>query len=505
LITWQQIHDSTHSFSAGIVDIAIAFSANTLAIECSTKPEYALTRQIVGYIYQSFGNAQKGYALYSGKDILILSLPETDRLIFVPTSYLSDNYTLSIAATTIGSVSSENTAPIPDLILGLSPRVSALEDGFETVDNTLSTQAIAIEALQNSISNPSWDDITGKPSSFTPSSHNHAIGQITNLAEFLSTYALKNEIPSLLVVNQNISSLQTSDTGQNTAIGALQTNVSNLSTTVSNLGSSSASLAYTLLSTNQALESNKKYLASVTGLVCSLPSSPAIGDVVSLSTGNFDLRINHDNASRRIVNLSTLTTIGASNGIILKPYADIDLVFMGGNLWKTGYRNRTINNVEPQIIGALALISVALSTNSGPASFNTTLQSMQDGVRAPNNSLASGYLADRNFLNLLITASSPFILDQVRLWNGQSNLGLNAASSYWTSGVTVYRGNSISGVNLGSFTFTNNTGIEQIRNIISTLSSTEYFLTFTANQASIGIMELEFHGRPSSGGEIIAV
>jgi len=445
MIAWTVIHDDTHSLNFGEVVIQQGFTANALSITLNTK-EYDDNREILGWLHQISGGVIKRYPIFTGDEVLSLIVPITDSLKFFPTRYLSQFYDLRIAYTNIvnGNSNAGVSSSIPAIILGLPDRVTTLES-----------------------------------------------------------------IPlvSLTATNTAIGALQLSDTSQNAVIGTIQTNVSNLSLSVSNLINAIgaiASSAYTLLAANQALESAKKYLATVAGLVCTLPASPAIGDVISLSAGNFNLRINHGNASQAILNLSTLTTIGVSSGIILKPYADIDLMFIGSNLWKTTYRNRIINNWLNQTVAAQASQSVTLSTTSGTASFGTTLGSMRDGVKEPTQLLTNGYLADRNSLNLRIVATTPFLLDQLRIWNGQSNFALGSASGYFASSVTVYRGINASGANLGTFAIANQTGIEQIRNSTSDIASTDYFFAFTATQPAIGIMELEFHGRQSTGGEILA-
>lgn len=316
------------SFSAGVYEVVVNFTGNIASIQLTTKPEYAATRQIVGTLIQEFGEISAQYDLFSGNDVIALDLPETTKLVFLPTTYLSDNYSLIIATAIVGNViNSSAIAPIPQLLLELPNRFSDIELGLSNLVLDAASLSSRTDALEIS--------------SLSVIPHTHPIGEITGLAAALAT------IPSLSPVNAAISALQLSDTSQNSAIGTVQTDVSNLSLAISNLGNAptaSASLSYTLVSADQALESNKKYLATVAGLVCSLPSNPAIGDVISLSTDNFTLRVNNGAAARRILNLSTLTNLGSANGIILKAYADIELVYVGVDLWKTQYRSRTVNN-----------------------------------------------------------------------------------------------------------------------------------------------------------------
>ena len=171
-ITLTRLYSDTHHYDAGTVQINIPFVGNTLAVELTTKPEYATTEQKIGTLFQFSGTAQKAYDLYSGKDIVKLELPETDRLWFSPTSYLSDNYVLTIDYTNVGSViNGSNTVSVPEQILGLPARVTALE-------------SIPV------VSTIQCDSVTGKPLLFMPSQHNHVISEVTGLTSALTGYNL---------------------------------------------------------------------------------------------------------------------------------------------------------------------------------------------------------------------------------------------------------------------------------------------------------------------------
>jgi hypothetical protein len=329
-ITFTQIHQSTNNFNAGTIPIDVTFTGNLLAVECSTKPEYATTQQTVGYLYQFNGNVQKAYAIKSGKDVIRLELPETTRMMFLPTSYLSDNYTLTLGYTNVGTViDGSNSVSVPEELLALPARatdteqnienISTILDGLDLVDTALDGR---LTTLEGSISSPLWTDITGKPTSFSPSSHSHVIADTTGLPEDLT--ALSAGL-----------ALLASD------LGDLAERVETLEGAAPVTGNS---LAITPLVVNTTLESNKSYLATAANLVCTLPSAPSIGDIVTLSTGNFSLKVNHGNSLQQVLNNNTLSTVGGLNGIILKAYADISLVFLGANLWKTTYRARVVSN-----------------------------------------------------------------------------------------------------------------------------------------------------------------
>ena len=79
-INFTNLHEQSHQFSNGLVAIEQDFSGNLLSIDVTTKPEYLANSQIIGYLYQIYESASKGYAIKSGKDLIRLELPETDRL-----------------------------------------------------------------------------------------------------------------------------------------------------------------------------------------------------------------------------------------------------------------------------------------------------------------------------------------------------------------------------------------------------------------------------------------
>lgn len=186
MISWQQIHSDRHNYRSGEVVIDQAFTGNVLSVQVETKPEYDLSRQIIGWLYQYSGLAIKKFALISGNDVLFLALPETDKLEFIPTPYLNELYTLTINAANIeGSNNSGISGSIPDAILALPNRVLAVENGLTGATNLLSQLQSDLSDLESTVANlnpsTSWANITGKPSTFAPSAHGHAITDITSL------------------------------------------------------------------------------------------------------------------------------------------------------------------------------------------------------------------------------------------------------------------------------------------------------------------------------------
>ena len=206
-ITLNRLYTGNHPYDAGTVQINIPFVGNTLAVELSTKPEYATTKQVIGTLFQFYGNAQKSYNLYSGRDVVRLELPETDKLWFSPTSYLSDNYTLTIDFTDVGTIiNGSNSIAIPEQILGLPVRVTALESN-------------------PNVSN--WIDITGKPLVFNPSIHSHELSDVLGLTTALNGKA--NAAHTHLM--NDVSGLITEFTTVNTSIGNVGNRVTALEST----------------------------------------------------------------------------------------------------------------------------------------------------------------------------------------------------------------------------------------------------------------------------------
>lgn len=456
-ITLNRLYAGTHQYDAGTVQINIPFVGNTLAVELTTKPEYANTDQRIGTLYQFYGTAQKAYDLFSGKDIVKLELPETDKLWFSPTSYLSDNYILNIDYTNIGAIiNGSNSISIPEQILGLPTRVTTLE-------NTPAVSAI------------SWDNITNKPLTFNPSEHSHLMSDITGLAGELATF------------NTDIHNAEI-------RIDALEQSAP----------VSANSISYVSISTSLVLQSNKSYLAIAPDLICSLPVSPVIGDVINLATGNFSLKIKHSDNVLQVLNSNTLSAAGVDNGIILKPYADISLICLGSNLWKSVYRSRIINNFSPAILESVAnKKSYTASSPDIALAYNTAIAFIYNGVKLPTGSYSTdGLLANNATGSILITFAEPIILESLILYNGQGNNSLGSGSNFWTSSMTVYVGNSTLGANLGSLFFVNSTGTEQAKTLTPNSTPATQFLLSVSSPNTLGILELEFFGKTATGGEI---
>jgi hypothetical protein len=333
-INFTSLHNQPHLFSGGTVTIDEAFSGNLLAIDVTTKPEYVVNSQIIGYLYQIYEAVSKGYAIKSGKDLIRLELPETEKLVFIPTNYLSDNYTLKIDYTTVGItavVDGENTAAIPEIILDLPPIIAGIQGDILGLN-------IDVQGLQSVVDiSLDWNSITGKPETFAPSTHTHAIGDVTGLETSLTT------------LTNNLAAIDTD-------VATLSSRVDDLENDPANSGE-----AVLLITANTTLESNKKYLVTAAELTLTLPSAPSIGDLITICNGNFSTKVFHGSSSHQVLNGGLLTPLGLNNGLILKSYSDVATVYLGANLWKTAFKNRITNNWQSG--GAVLTLSSLGDTN----------------------------------------------------------------------------------------------------------------------------------------------
>ncbi|MCA6588081.1 MAG: hypothetical protein IM531_02470 [Pseudanabaena sp. M090S1SP1A06QC] len=501
-ISFTGLYNQTHQFSAGSIAINTPFIGNLLAIEVTTKPEYAPNTQVIGYLYQHYQTSSKGYALRSGKDVISLELPETDSLTFVPTPHLSDSYTLSLRYAIAGAfVEQSNTAPIPQNILLLPNQVMAIEQAIQYLNDQISTGSLSV----------SWDEITAKPTSFNPSSHNHEILEINGLTTALNSKASSGHNHSISEVSGLTDTLNAkSNTGHTHSIS----NIDGLSTTLSSInseltsidgrldtletatsGSSSSSQNFISISANQALESNKNYFAATSGLVCAFPSSPSIGDILKLSTGNYSFRVNHGNGSQYVLNSFTNTSLGTDSGIILKPYSAIELIYQGSNLWVSGYRTRSINNWSPPILETTASQKSYTATELEPYTY---FESYRPNL-LNNGNFSIGVTKNgggtTNQLQVLFTFPQPVNLTSFDYWLGQFNGLHNMPQS-----CDVFIGNTVDVTKLiGSFNFPSHTG--RI-NLTNTQFSDTYVINFKSNSQTISVGEVQMIGKGTLGGEI---
>lgn len=493
MLDWTQLYSQTHGFNEGAIAIASSFTGNVLAITATTKPEYAQSKQIIGYLFQDSGGARKGYALYSGEDILLLAVPQTDGLVFFPTSYLSDSYTLNIAYTTVGNILESNTAPIPDQILGLPSKVSTLESSVEGIGLALETQvgidldqSTRLTALEGTISAPSWDAIAGKPTSFPPASHSHAIGDITDLTD---------------VIGGLLSEAETVDS----SIADLGTRISTLESATPPTGTSSVN-ALPVYS-NQILEVGKSYLSAAPNNELILPSVAVIGDLIKIATGNFNTKV-FQPTDRRILNLNTLTADESLAGIVLKPYSFVELLFVGSNLWVTGFRSRTINNFSPVTVEPTASLKAYLPTFYEPVSpaYGTALANINNDRLILGNYITDGLLADVPTVRVLTALSGSVFLDTFDFYGGQGNLPVGSANDFYkVQTIKVYGGADLTTL-LGTFSPSNLNGSTQTFTVSNDGNAySSYVFEFSRTGNGIGIIELDLFGRSQMGGETVAV
>ncbi|MBD2189860.1 hypothetical protein [Pseudanabaena mucicola] len=317
-LTWQQIHKDVHLHEDGAINITEPFTGNLISVSLDIL-EYPDNRQILGYLIQFTGIAEKRYPLFSAKEVLFFVIPQTDSLKFIPTAYLQEIYELEINVS----------------------NVELSDDGVVTAATTIAD----IVGLQTALN--------GKASVL----HAHTIADITGLQTKLDALDTVDESKAnsadLAVLNTNVTGLATSVTN-------LTSQVNDLANQVDSIPDTSGDTALTVVTSSQTLEVNKAYFVNTASLILTLPNNPVMGDYVRMYNGNFDTRVNHGNASQKIKNGTTDTSIGINNGIILKPYSLIELVFVGSDLWLSAIKIREVYN---GINGLTSLANLSYSSN----------------------------------------------------------------------------------------------------------------------------------------------
>ena len=267
---------------------------------------------------------------------------------------------------------------------------------------------------------------------------------------------------------------------------------------------------YQVLATNSNLLVNSDYYSSITGLIHTLPNA-SIGDTINISTGNFDTIV-YQNTGDRILNLSTLSTSGISNGIILKPYSDISLVYKESGLWVSSYRSRTINMWTIPIITGGHPVTLSNVTASMPAftGLGSTIAGLTDGNTVAGSGFAYGYYSNGSpaanvGIDFTLTLTTATELDGFNFWGGQGNSG--GELSNIPNSCSVYSDTSKTNL-LGTFTVQRIIGEQTFSLNLNGVTYSSYTFNFshTDKVANIAIMELQLTCKQiDSGGETVAV
>ena len=271
-----------------------------------------------------------------------------------------------------------------------------------------------------------------------------------------------------------------------------------------------SNLNYIAVLANRLLESNKSYLATVSGLTLLLPLNPNIGDKIELATGNFDLMV-EQNTNQIIQNLSTLTTLGDERGVILKPYSSICLVFVQSELWVSSSRNRIINNYQTIKGDTTNILKsyIPILQDGAVAAHGT------DVYHINNNELAIGYpnnglLVNSKLIRILIQFATQTKLGSFDFYAGQGNEPTGGRNySCYVTNINVYSGNTLNNL-IGAFNPTSINSTKQTFNVLDNNSPTDtYIFEFNnigePDQVILGILELDLFGKAQTGGEVIAV
>lgn len=453
------IYNAEHNFINGLVTIPYtqlisglqAINKAYIQIDLPLPITTIAKPSLLGFLYQNSGDKRsKPYPIISQQQTISLDFSTCDNFTFIPTNRLIDDYTLKLFVANDNSSNNSNGSNIDLSIYATNSQLNNAISGLDFVTDTDLLNYLTIVDFNSAINNFNYVDNS-------------------ELAIALSPYALTANLP---------------------------------------VNSPSASLNLITINTNQNLESNKFYFIGTNNLIIRLPDTNVLGSYVRIYNGNFETKLNHSNVNQVIKNNSTDTTEGLDSGVILKPYSVIELILVNGNLWISTIRVRSINNFSPVVAESSATFKAYTVTSSNVILANgTTLNNIRNGVKLPTSAFATdGLLHNAQLLNLLLTFNEPILLDQLRLWNGQGNIALNAASNNAVSSLIVYKGNNTS-EQLGTANFTNQTGLLQIRDITPTVSSDTYLFIFNGliGTDRLGILELEIFGRGATGGEISVI
>jgi hypothetical protein len=477
------LYADSHSITEGSITVDIEFMGNTLFVEVDFNTILDRSNIQLGILYIYSGNVSKGYRIDFKQSIISLPVYNVSKIRFIPTLDLFALYTLDLKYATVGSViDSPNAYPLSEQITGLPNRVTLLEGNWGTQNTRLSS----LESALNSLSNPDWNDIADKPTTFTPSNHNHSISDITGLSNQLQT------IESSIVDLDGIAS-------------RIDTRVTSLESVTGN-SSNSGSTTYNLLVNNSFLEVNKAYFIAGNNLELSLPPNPTLANYIDLSIHNFSAKVFHGTTSQSILNNSSLSISGTQSGIILKPYSSCRLMFLGNNLWMLQHKDRAVNNWLAPSLMANQRLNYTASLIGASAQYGSTVSGLYNGVKIQSGNLADGMITDTSNpanIRLQLNFSIPVALTSFKIWNGQGN---SAGASRSPQSFKLLRSDfseieafSCAG-RLAEYTEFN----YSLSNPDSSDTATQWFLEFLNNQSSlIALMELEVYGFAVSGGEVV--
>lgn len=227
--------------------------------------------------------------------------------------------------------------------------------------------------------------------------------------------------------------------------------------------------------TDITLESNERYLVAADDLVCSLPSTPTIGDTIDLSNGNFfSFRINNGNQAQYILYNGSYTLAGQESGLDLKHYADCQLLYQGDDFWRVTYASREIILFDGNIYDE-GLPYVATERESYAYYFTNTLEKIADG-NLTYGVMKIGGGTDYKFI-IKCTFQQSTKLNNIKVIGGQFNGLYNRPDE-----VRVYKGDSIDPMDLLN-EFTDLSSVNS--NILLAVDNSDYLIEYTLEFTSL--------------------
>ena len=446
------IHDDSHDFLEGMIDIPYSSASSGLSAINKAYIEITLLIPIttiakpslLGFLYQFTGTKRsKPYAVVSQQQSITLDFTVCDSFVFIPTNRLIDAYDLKLyVANDSSSIDNSSNVDLSSYALKSYVDTAINNINIDTPVIDLSIYATNLQ-LTNTVNNAVSDLIDNN-----------------ELIVALQPYALLTNIP---IQNNNTSAL-----------------------------------SLITISANQVLEVNKYYFVNTVSLELNLPTANlSIGDCIRVYNGvNSNVRITHGNSNQKIKNNNTDTLIGVDNGIILKPYSCIELVYIASsNLWVSTIKIRTVNNWQVPIEDD----SVSLLQSYTATAFGDGTTSSDYGFnRLYDGNLTIGYdtTTTANVISCIVDFGSPKRLVKFDYWNGFQG-------GYLCSRLKIYAGSNKSDAVLKDFHFAGKP-ISDVNIFLDTIvKSRTYVFEFYRGSGGINFAELKLYAPNISGGEIV--
>lgn len=311
-------------------------------------------------------------------------------------------------------------------------------DNLESTSNTAALSAnqgrVLNELIATKSSISSWADITDKPSTFTPSAHNHTITEITGLQVQLDGKASSSHSHSISGITNLQNQLDSKASSSHTHTIANVTNLQAELNKKSNTGHTHDDRYYTETEVNNLLaakasSSHTHTIANITNLEIELNNKSNNGHthVISAITGlqtQLDSKVNSSDISTlNVKNSDTVDNLHASS--FMRSDTDTTCtgnITVGGNLVANGeitaYSDRRLKT-DIQSLSDRGLLNPVTYIKDGKQQIGFIAQDVQEVYPELVNKDANGYLS-LNYQQLTAVLSSQInnlysLIDELKL------------------------------------------------------------------------------------------